>query len=111
MSESIPICTCYTNIPPLEDLPLEEYSFFETLGLPGRSKRMRTDAGATAVGWNGGTQVTIYRPYFFGVPALLRPEFGPALQVPQFFRLFTFLLDKNGQLNYNIDITEPKAWI
>ena len=22
------------------------------------------------------------------------------------FRLFTFLLDKNGQLNYNIDITE-----
>ena len=27
------------------------------------------------------------------------------------FRLFTFLLDKNGQLNYNIDITEPKAWI
>ena len=28
-----------------------------------------------------------------------------------FFRLFTFLLDKNGQLNYNIDITEPKAWI
>ena len=22
-----------------------------------------------------------------------------------FFRLFTFLLDKNGQLNYNIDIT------
>ena len=28
-----------------------------------------------------------------------------------FFRLFTFLLDENGQLNYNIDITEPKAWI
>ena len=27
------------------------------------------------------------------------------------FRLFTFLLDKNGQLNYNIDITKPKAWI
>jgi hypothetical protein len=23
------------------------------------------------------------------------------------FRLFTFLLDKNGQLNYNIDITGP----
>ena len=22
------------------------------------------------------------------------------------FRLFTFLLDKNGQFNYNIDITE-----
>ena len=29
----------------------------------------------------------------------------------EIFRLFTFLLDKNGQLNYNIDITEPKAWI
>ena len=28
-----------------------------------------------------------------------------------FFRSFTFLLDENGQLNYNIDITEPKAWI
>ena len=25
------------------------------------------------------------------------------------FRLFTFLLDENGQLNYNIDITEPKG--
>ena len=27
------------------------------------------------------------------------------------FRLFTFLLDENGQSNYNIDVTEPKAWI
>ena len=29
----------------------------------------------------------------------------------QDFRLFTFLLDENGQLNYNIDITEPKAGV
>ena len=28
------------------------------------------------------------------------------IRVPAVFRLFTFLLDKNGQLNYNIDITE-----
>ena len=33
------------------------------------------------------------------------------LRACDLFRLFTFLLDKNGQLNYNIDITEPKAWI
>ena len=36
---------------------------------------------------------------------------GPRKSANIFFRLFTFLLDKNGQLNYNIDITEPKAWI
>jgi len=34
-----------------------------------------------------------------------------SLGIEHIFRLFTFLLDKNGQLNYNIDITEPKAWI
>ena len=31
--------------------------------------------------------------------------------LPRAFELFTFLLAENGQLNYNIDITEPKAWI
>ena len=40
-------------------------------------------------------------------------RFKPPAVVKYFvvFRLFTFLLDKNGQLNYNIDITKPKAWI
>ena len=33
------------------------------------------------------------------------------LDAENFFRLFTFSLDENGQLNYNIDVTEPKAWI
>ena len=40
------------------------------------------------------------------------PIYGPCFEAyVELFRLFTFLLDKNGQLNYNIDITEPKAWI
>ena len=43
--------------------------------------------------------------------SIAQPCSRSALPNPQPFRLFTFLLDKNGQLNYNIDITEPKAWI
>ena len=47
-----------------------------------------------------------------GVASQLHTLAGTCEPPPRdFFRSFTFLLDENGQLNYNVDITEPKAWI
>ena len=45
------------------------------------------------------------RKYAFGAIVTLRVVLDHALPL-SLFRLFTFLLDKNGQFNYNIDITE-----
>ena len=45
-----------------------------------------------------------------GRPVIFRTD-GRTIRGVFFLGLFTFLLDKNGQLNYNVDITEPKAWI
>ena len=50
----------------------------------------------------------LLKSFMHDVEAALKRQ---SLGAPHLFRSFTFLLDKNGQLNYNIDITEPKAWI
>ena len=64
-------------------------------------------AGCTATAPHGHANVCFDKRFPEGVTV------GPLFCAPRpwVFRLFTFLLDKNGQLNYNIDITEPKAWI